>query len=62
MSLQLPFEDFENEILDLICTLKTDIESGIDFDCVVCGENQNEWKCYQLPCLHYGMGDTPITP
>jgi hypothetical protein len=56
MSLELPFEDIDQEILDLIYYLRTSIEleESKDKECVVCGEIQNQWYCYQLPCLHYG--------
>ena len=56
MSLELPDEFLDQEIGDLLDCLKTDVQltESCHHECVVCGEIQNQWECYQLPCLHYG--------
>ena len=52
----MSFEDFGTEMLQLVGSLRTDVKlkESTDQQCVVCGEIQNQWDCYQLPCLHYG--------
>src|ERR1043166_6061429 len=56
MSLKLSYESYDDAIEKLIYSMThvVSLKDSKDKECVVCGEIQNQWECYQLPCQHYG--------
>ena len=55
--MDLNYESFDNEYeIAKLCCLKSRIKlsDSKDKECVVCGDIQNNWEMYQLPCMHYG--------